>query len=125
MGRLLQAGDPIPHFEVHDLRGRRVRYTDVWQQRQLLLVALPEHGGDALAAALTGAASRLDHTACVVTRDAVPEIVPPAVAIADRWGEIVHVVHAHDAAALPGVEDLLEWVEYARMRCPECEGEAK
>ena len=62
---------------------------------------------------------------CVVTADRVPGIPSPAVVVADRWGEIVHVATASQVDDLTSPEELLDWVDYLDRRCPECEGEAK
>jgi hypothetical protein len=40
--------------------------------------------------------------------------------IADRYGEIYEVATANDAAALPGVAEIEEWVKYLATQCPEC-----
>jgi hypothetical protein len=37
--------------------------------------------------------------------------------------EIIHVVDATEAAGLPRVSEVIDWVAYVRRRCPECEGE--
>jgi hypothetical protein len=47
-----------------------------------------------------------------------------AVVIADQWGEVAHVADAGAGHALPAAPELVEWVRYLAMRCPECEGEA-
>jgi hypothetical protein len=60
-----------------------------------------------------------------VTADRVPGIQSPAVVVADRWGEIVHVATTSRVDDLTSPEELLEWVDYLHRRCPECEGEAK
>jgi hypothetical protein len=64
-------------------------------------------------------------TACVITRDHVPEIPSPGVVVADRWGEIVHIAAGADVDGLPLPRELLEWTGYVQHQCPECEGEAK
>lgn len=45
-----------------------------------------------------------------------------AVVVADRWGEILHIASqsAADLSRLPSVDELLSWVQFARMQCPEC-----
>jgi hypothetical protein len=60
-----------------------------------------------------------------VTGDRVPGIQSPAVVVADRWGEIVHVATTPQVDDLTSPEELLDWVDYLDRRCPECEGEAK
>jgi hypothetical protein len=119
----LEAGHQVPHFTVHALDGRRVSYAAMWQTHNLVLVALPspqfisEHALGQLRALETF------DTRCVITADPVPGIAPPAVLIADKCGEIVHIVQA--ANDLPTAEDLAGWIDHVRQRCPECEGEAR
>jgi hypothetical protein len=62
---------------------------------------------------------------CVVTRDGVPGIQSPAVVVADRWGEVVHVAATSQVGELTSPAELLQWVDYLGRRCPECEGEAR
>ena len=111
----------VPHFEVTTVDSRRVRYRDLWQRRQLLL-ALFEPGdveaAAALASRLMARAEALDETetTAVVTTDAVSGLQAPCVVIADRWGEIQHVIAPppHD------VDELISWTTFVRMQCPEC-----
>jgi hypothetical protein len=112
----------VPHFTVTGLDGRSIAYASIWQRRNLVLVVLPAAGCDDYAAAIDASISELTahETACVVTRDAVSGVPQPGVAIADRWGELFHV-----AAGLPAVAELVEWLRYAQMQCPECRGEAR
>ncbi|MGH9456388.1 MAG: hypothetical protein ACRD2J_01960 [Thermoanaerobaculia bacterium] len=51
-------------------------------------------------------------------------VEPPAVVVADEWGEIHSRSPAGEAHDFPAPEALLEWLEYLAVRCPECEGEA-
>ena len=62
---------------------------------------------------------------CVITRDHVPGISSPSVVVADKWGEIVYVATTSDVAALPPAQELVDWVSYLQIQCPECEGEAR
>ncbi len=39
--RVLQRGDPVPHFRVTTIEGLGVAYSTVWQHRILVLVTLP------------------------------------------------------------------------------------
>jgi hypothetical protein len=126
----LRRGDPVVHFRVTTVDGRNVRYANLWQHRNLVLVTLPENDSppsQAYAAQLAAASAALsDHeTECVITREPVDGIGSPGVLIADRWGEIVYVATAADASGLPSVTEILEWVAWLQNRCPECEGEAK
>ena len=126
---MLRPGDQVPHFEVHDLNGRIVRYSTVWQHRNLVLIVLPSHESvaaqryrDALANA---AAACGDRTTCVITRDAVAGVPAAGALVADQWGEIVYVRSASEIAALPSLPELVDWIAYLDQRCPECEGEAR
>lgn len=110
----------VPHFDVTDVDGRRVRYRDLWQRRQLLLALFePEdvERADDLAMQLKARGDELDQTdtVAVVTTDVVPGLPAPRVVIADRWGEIQHVVET-----LPDVDEMLSWTKFVRMQCPEC-----
>ena len=57
----------------------------------------------------------------VVTRETVDGVPRPGVVIADRWGEVFAVI---DDPARTDVDDLIEWLRWVQMKCPECEGEA-
>ena len=51
-------------------------------------------------------------------------VAPPALLIADRWG-VLHLTH--DAGAdheWPAPAEVVSWLRYLAIRCPECEGEA-
>jgi peroxiredoxin len=127
---MLQPGDSIPHFEVKTLGGELFSYSTVWQRRNLVLLAIPAAESEAPGAYLSRlVALRPELTAkdaeCVVTRDRVPGIQSPAVVVADKWGEIVHVATASQVDHLTSPQELLDWVEYLDRRCPECEGEAR
>jgi hypothetical protein len=128
---MLQPGDQIPHFELKNVQGQAVSYSEIWQRQNLVLVTLPvadplgvfsKYVGRLAAGipALTALA-----TECVITRDVVAGTPCPGVIVADRWGEIVHVAAGPHVADLPGSEALLEWIDYLQRQCPECQGEAK
>jgi hypothetical protein len=129
---MLERGDPIPHFHVTDVRGTSIDYSmSIWQRRNLVLVTLPstdrdDEFGDYVSklTSQTPAWAGAD-SECVITRDRVPGIPQPGIAVADRWGEIVHVAGGSSAAELPPAHELIEWVNYLQHRCPECEGESK
>lgn len=101
----------------------------IWQRANIVLVGLA--GADPGAAehyqaavenhrdAVTAADARL-----VVTRDAIACLPAPCVVIGDRWGEVQHLTSADSfLTAPPAPAELLEWLHYVQMRCPECEGE--
>lgn len=131
---MLQPHDLVPHFEVTDLRGERVRYSSIWQRKNLVLVMLPDPdssargSADQLMAHVPGrneddTAGEGD-TAWIVTRDSVAGLPHPGVVVADRWGEIVHVTPPSQVEDVRP-DEIAEWVRHLRYRCPECEGEAK
>lgn len=117
----------VPHFDVTTADGRRVRYQDIWQHRNLVLAVLPP---DQHARALRYARDLLRRgrefdeaeTSVVVTTEAVAGVVPPRVLVADRWGEIQHVLAParDERSELPDVDELLSWIGFVRMQCPEC-----
>lgn len=126
---VLERGDRVPHFDVHDLSGQPIRYATIWQAKRLVLIALrPERSADedAYLTRLGTLASSLDpQTALVITRDPVQGVDAPGVVIADEWGEIFHARSASDFDGLPDAQDLVDWVRFVRFKCPECEGEAR
>lgn len=126
---MLKRGDQLPHFRVTTTAGQVVRYTSIWQHRNVVLVLLPaadDSGVDRYIGELTNRRSDFEaHDAvCVITRDALSN-VDAGVVIADRWGEIAHVSPASRIEDFPDADALIEWTDYVRMKCPECEGEAR
>ena len=126
----LDRGDHVPHFAVTTIEGTAVSYGTIWQLRNLVLIALPpgevEPSAEYVAQFTARAAVFDGHQAqCVATRDSIPGVNPPAVIVADRWGEIVYAAAAPTTDELPAAEAILEWLEYVQQRCPECEGEAR
>jgi hypothetical protein len=126
---MLQPGDLLPHFDVTDLGGKRIEYSSIWQRRNLVLVTMSEADSSSgtYAERLIARAREFneDHTEWVVTRDRIAGLPNPGAIVADRWGEVMHVVHPSDVASLPAPDDLVEWVNFVQHRCPECEGEVK
>jgi hypothetical protein len=127
---MLQARDLIPHFTVTRLSGGQIDYGTLWHRKNLVLVVVPDADDpdavsytSAIASALS--ASQADESECVATSDRVAGLGCPALAIADRWGEVVHVASGQRVSDLPPVQDVVEWIDYARRRCPECEGEVR
>jgi len=125
----LDVRNQVPHFEVGDVDGRRVAYDAVWQRRHLLLILLPDDAaGDvgyraALAAHMTELAAY--DTAVVITRDAIDGAPRPGVIVADRWGEIQWVAGVERVQQLPPPSEIIEWLRYVQMQCPECQGETR
>jgi hypothetical protein len=129
MNDMRQRGDLVPHFQVTTLDGRRFSYSTIWQRTNLVLVAFPESDSAASRAyaaelALRIPEFRLQNTVCVMTGEQVPGLLQAGTVVADQWGEIVDIRGAATAADLMSAEELLEWVRYVEIRCPECEGEA-
>ena len=127
----LKRGDLIPHFAVETLQGGHFSYVSIWQHRALLLVIVPPASGPDAISAFVAALERQRRTLelyamdFVVTRDVLPWSAELSAVVCDRWGEVHHVWGRDDNGAFPPVDDLLEWVAYVQMRCPECEGEAR
>ncbi|MCC7009806.1 MAG: hypothetical protein IT184_13450 [Acidobacteria bacterium] len=128
----LHRGQSVPHIRVQTVTGRTFTYSDVWQHRNLVLVVLPAAFGRAEDEA--SSLAELDRRRAdfvqlqaevVVTREPVPGLPAPAVLVADRWGEILYVDHPTDTRRWPATQELLDWLDWAERRCPECEGETK
>jgi hypothetical protein len=49
----------------------------------------------------------------------VPGLPVPCALAADRWGEILHLETGPDGQ-FPAVDELLTWVHFASIQCPEC-----
>ena len=109
--------------------GAPIRYQDIWQRRNLVLVAVPENdptGAEYTSALIAAARTLAAHdTVFVVTSTTIPGMPSPGVAVADRWGEIYHVTSAERAADLSTPDDLGAWLRYVQNECPECQGEAR
>jgi hypothetical protein len=116
----LRAGDQVPHFDVQTTGGEPFSYTTIWQRRNLVLVISPDE--QRLSTLLARRSDFQRHnTVLVATAERVPGLPAPCAVVADKWGEIIRL---WTATELPAVDDLLDWVEYVEMRCPECEGES-
>jgi hypothetical protein len=120
----------MPMFTVTNrVDGTSVEYQQVWQRKTLLLVSVsPEDPTvDAYLESLLSHAPALREltTALIVTDDAVPGIPQPGVVVADRWGEVYYLKEAADTAALPGPDELIEWLRFVQNECPECQGETR
>lgn len=117
----------VPHFEVRALDGRHVRYQELWQRRSLVLVVAAPHEREAAANYASALEMRHDEfeeaeAAVVVTTDSVRGLPVPSAIVADRWGEILHMETpaAGGASQLPDADELLAWIRFARIQCPEC-----
>ena len=42
--------------------------------------------------------------------------------ISDEWGEVHYVADAGDGHGLPPREEIVAWVGFLAIQCPECEG---
>lgn len=118
----------VPHFEVVDEFGRRIRYRDLWQHVELLLVCLAAAEPPAAARyreeLSRAAASWTEDAGVVITREPVAGLPAPSVVVADRWGEIQHLVEMEASLeGAPEPAELRDWLRYLATRCPECEGE--
>jgi hypothetical protein len=127
---MLQRGDSVPHFEVRSLEGEPFEYSTIWQRKNLVLVSLPTIDSEPASAYAADVIARVrefgdQDVACVATQDRVQGISPPAVIVADRWGEIVLAVENSEIADFPAPQELIEWLTYVSNQCPECEGEAR
>ena len=125
---VLRKGDALPFFDVATLDGVGIRYADVWQRKNIVLVTLPAastSSGAAYAKALSARSAEFHahHALCIVTRDVVPGIPSPAVTVADRWGEVQYLASSAAVQDLPDASELLDVLDYVQRRCPECEGE--
>lgn len=49
---------------------------------------------------------------------------PPAVVVADRWGEVHEVHEAGEEHRFPEPDAVVSWLRYLAIQCPECQGEA-
>jgi len=127
---MLKTGDLVPHFTVTTFGGQSFNYSDIWQRKNLVLVLLPHAESAASTKFVDQLAARIseltgDDSACVITRDSVSGVPSPGVVVADRWGEIHHVVGGKTVDDLPGPEDVIEWLRFVQHQCPECEGESR
>jgi hypothetical protein len=48
----------------------------------------------------------------------------PALVIADQWGEVYVREEAGEGHAFLALPDILDWLRYLDIQCPECQGEA-
>ena len=125
----LRHGDAVPHFVVRTHDGTVLDYArTIWQRRSLVFVAVPSTKRDQryLEEFARQTPSFNDHESTVViTEERIRGLPAPGLLVADRWGEIVHVVTPHAVTDFPSATTLLQWVEAIEHRCPECDGEAE
>jgi hypothetical protein len=125
----LHVHDLMPMFTASRLDGTVVHYQDIWQRQNLLLVALPpgDATGAAYATSLRALEPRLPEydASAVVTTTRIDGVPAPGVVVADRWGEVYHVKAAEQASQLPSPEELVDWLRYVQIQCPECQGETR
>jgi hypothetical protein len=126
---MLHVHDLLPHFTVSTAAGQQIAYGSLWQRKALLLVCVPRQSQavEAYGRRLSTAFSemRFDDAECIVTTNAVPGLTCPSAIVADRWGEIFFLESVDAVEDLPAVQELIEWLRYVQMHCPECEGEAR
>ena len=124
----LHAGDAMPMFTVtSSVDGASFAYQHVWQHKHLLLVAVPQADltRTAYVERLLARADFESDVQLVITTDHVAGIPSPGVVVADRWGEIYFIQGADHASGLPTADDLVEWVRFVQIQCPECQGETR
>jgi hypothetical protein len=125
----IRVHDLMPMFTASGADGTPVRYADIWQRKNLLLVSLPGDDPTALAYATSLSVLESDlavyDAAILVTRTRIEGIPSPGVVVADRWGEVYYVQEADLASRLPSPNELMDWLRFVRSECPECQGETR
>jgi peroxiredoxin len=120
-----RTGELIPHFTAVTIHGESIRYRDLWQQRNLVLYLLPHASAEArgyLDALRTRLAQlRPDDVTLVAIEGPVQQLPESSVVLCDRWGEIEHVASlGNDVQTWPPIDEIVEWTEFIRSKCPEC-----
>jgi hypothetical protein len=117
----------VPHFDVTAVDGRRIRYDEIWQRRNLVLIIVSRQerqAGLRYASQLEARREQFDRadTAVVVTVDTVPKLSAPTALVADRWGEILYLETASGdrPGRFPDIDEMVSWVHFAEIQCPEC-----
>ncbi len=122
----LRRGDLVPHFETTTADGRPFRYVDVWQRSNLVLLVLPRGAGSGArgyVADLQARVSKLTpaNSVVVAVQGPVAGLPESSILLSDRWGEIAQIIDLPAAVtAWPEAADVVEWLEFIRMKCPEC-----
>lgn len=124
----MQTGDRLPAIEVPAADGGSVALRQPGRFATVV-VAVHERCDDCAAyraqlAARADDVRAWDGRIVAVTADAAPGIATPAVLIADQWGELAAVENAGEEHDFIAVQEVLDWLRYLAMKCPECEGEA-
>lgn len=125
-GERLRPGDLVSHFEGVTLEGRDVPHEELWQHRNVVLFVVPTELGTAASSYLTALEGRLSElkpsdTSLVLSRHAIDGVPMNTLVIADRWGEVVHLSQlGSDPTGWPSIDGVVEWVEFIRVKCPEC-----
>ena len=119
---MLHAGQQLPRFEVTTLGGGRVEYSTLWQRKNVVLIMLGEERSPGVETYLTAIHDHMSEltaydTVCLITRDAVPDVAPPAVVIADRWGEIYFAGGADAAETRLPPDEIVAWLRAFQMKC--------
>ena len=53
------------------------------------------------------------------------DLPPGSLVIADQWGEVFHIHRGRpEEHGFPGPEEVVEWLKFVAIQCPECQGEA-
>jgi hypothetical protein len=122
----LTRGSLLPHFQAATLEGGTLRYADLWQKSNLVLLVLPRGAAAEGLAYLSDLRERLaaagaGDTAAAAVHGPVEGLPDPAVILSDRWGEVIDIQPIGDGAAnWPAPGDVVDWVDFIRRRCPEC-----
>lgn len=125
----IRAHDLMPMFTAAAADGTVVRYEDIWQRKNLLLICLPDD--DPTASTYAPSLSVLEpglaayDAALLITTTRIEGVASPAVVVADRWGEVYYVQGADRASDLPAPDELIDWLRFVRHECPECQGETR
>ena len=121
--------DLVPMFTASNADGTRVRYEEIWQRRNLLLVSLPNDDPTGAEYATTLGVLEPDlaayDAALIITTTRIEGVPSPGVVVADRWGEVYYVQEADRASSLPAPDELIDWLRFVRNECPECQGETR
>jgi hypothetical protein len=119
-------GDLISPFDGEAIDGHRLPYEEVWQRRNVVLFVLSPSARAEASAYLSDVDARLSQlrpndTSLVISHQTIAGMPRDGLVITDRWGEIVHVRELTSRPQeWPSVDDIVEWVEFVRMKCPEC-----